>query len=71
MNPDEDREFLYLARQALITQLDPPAPWQAVVTHDHEIYYWNEATGERTQTNPMDKEYRAQFLQAKQQRLQA
>jgi len=63
MDPEEDRDFLYIAREGLKAPL--PEPWKPCKTHDGELYYFNFETGESQWDHPLDEVYRKKFQETK------
>jgi len=56
MDPDKDQELFWVAREGLKAPL--PENWKPCQTGDHEIYYFNFATGESVWDHPCDEYYR-------------
>src|SRR5690242_8004386 len=63
MNPEEDREFLYIARDGLKAPV--PKPWRACQTKSGEIYYFNFESGESQWDHPCDDLFRKKFQEIK------
>ena len=63
MNPEEDREFLYIARDGLKAPVSKP--WRACQTRSGEIYYFNFETGESQWDHPSDDIFRKKFQDLK------
>ena len=63
MNPEEDQEFFYIAKEGLKAPL--PSPWKPCKTADGEIFYFNFSTSEAAWDHPCDEFYRKQFQEAK------
>lgn len=63
MNPEEDRKFLYIAREGLKAPV--PKPWKACQTKSGEIYYFNFESGESMWDHPSDDIFRKKFQQTK------
>eukprot|EP00928_Gymnodinium_smaydae_P016599 TRINITY_DN1624_c0_g3_i1.p2 TRINITY_DN1624_c0_g3~~TRINITY_DN1624_c0_g3_i1.p2 ORF type:complete len:225 (-),score=49.62 TRINITY_DN1624_c0_g3_i1:243-917(-) len=66
MDPDEDAEFLYLAKEGLEMPLDPP--WRHCESADGELFYFNFETGESSWDHPNDEDLRLRFQALKAQR---
>jgi len=56
MEPDRDQELFWIAREGLKAPL--PENWKPCQTGEHEIYYFNFATGESVWDHPCDEYYR-------------
>ena len=56
MDPDRDQELFWIAREGLKAPL--PENWKPCQTGEHEIYYFNFATGESVWDHPCDEYYR-------------
>jgi len=63
MNPEEDKEFLYIAKEGLKAPL--PQPWRACRTQEGEIYYFNFQTGVSQWEHPLDEFYKKKFQDTK------
>ena len=63
MDPEVDKEFLYIAVEGLKAPV--PHPWQIVYDENEEIQYVNQETGERLVDHPLDDYYKQLFLKAK------
>ena len=66
IDPFEDKDFLYIARDGLKAAL--PDPWKACRLRDDEICYYNPITGEYKAVHPLDDYYRNLFEQEKKAR---
>ena len=66
MDPYEDREFFYIAREGLKAPL--PDPWKPIQSRDDEIFYMNLETGETSWDHPCDKYYKEMFLKEKEKK---
>lgn len=70
MNPDEDQDYLWIAKAGLKSVL--PSPWLmcsdasvAVENGRAEVFFFNIATGENTWDHPCDERFRSLFLKEK------
>ena len=63
MDPDKDRELLWIARESLKAPL--PENWKPCQTEDGDIYYFNFKTGESIWDHPCDEHYRNLYKQEK------
>eukprot|EP01034_Spumella_vulgaris_P025066 gene25066-31477_t len=64
MNPESDRDLLYIAREGLKARM--PAEWRPCKQKgSDDIYYFNFATGESTWDHPIDTVYREMYQSAK------
>lgn len=66
MKPEEDKTFLYLAREGLKAPI--PKPWSACRTKNGRIFYYNFETGESQWDHPSDKSYKEKYEQLKRER---
>lgn len=66
MDPQEDHEYLYLAREGLKAPI--PKPWTACRTKDGKIFYYNFETEESQWEHPLDQNYKEKFFQVKHNR---
>ena len=63
MDPEKDKEFLYIAIEGLKAPV--PFPWETQYDANDEIFYVNPETGERMYDHPLDEEYRQKFQREK------
>lgn len=63
MDPDEDAQFLYIAKEGLKAPL--PEPWKPCKTKEGEIYYFNFENGDSVWEHPCDEYYKKMFEEAK------
>lgn len=63
MDPDEDREYLYIALEGLRAPV--PEPWVACQNEEGEIFFQNSETEEISWNHPLDDFYRELFLEIK------
>jgi len=63
IDPEEDRDFLYIAREGLKAPVSKP--WRACQTRSGEIYYFNFETGESQWDHPSDDIFRKKFQELK------
>ena len=63
MDPEKDKEFLYIAVEGLKAPV--PAPWETYYDDNDEIFYVNPVTGQKMYDHPLDEEYRQKFLRLK------
>jgi hypothetical protein len=68
MDPDLDKEYLYIAEEALTAPL--PDGWQQAEAEDGTPYHFNADTGESLWEHPLDEVYRQKFRDAKKKSLQ-
>lgn len=67
MDPQQDQEFLWIARESLVAFL--PEGWYHVsATETGEPYYYNEITGESRWDHPCDDQFRRMFNDLKQRK---
>ena len=59
MDPDKDATLFWIARQGLKAPL--PENWKPCRTVEHEVYYFNFATGESVWDHPCDEVYRSLY----------
>jgi len=64
MDPTEDQEYLYLAKEGLKAAI--PKPWTACRTKDGKIFYYNFETEESQWEHPLDQAYKEKFVEVKQ-----
>ncbi len=67
MDPDEDRDLLYIAKEGLKAPL--PENWKPCKTREGDIYYFNFATNESQWEHPCDEHYKKLFQDAKMKKL--
>ena len=63
MDPEEDADFFYIAREGLKTPLPPG--WKPCKTPQGDLYYFNFNTGESLWDHPCDEIFRRKFQEAK------
>lgn len=63
MDPEKDKEFLYIAVEGLKAPV--PTPWETYYDDNDEIFYVNPVTGQKMYDHPLDEEYRQKFLRLK------
>ncbi len=63
MDPEEDKDFLYIAREGLKAPL--PEPWKPCKTREGELYYFNFDSGESQWDHPLDEVYKKKFQDTK------
>jgi len=63
IDPEEDRDFLYIAREGLKAPV--AKPWRACQTRSGEIYYFNFETGDSQWDHPSDDIFRKKFQELK------
>ena len=63
MDPHEDQDYLYLAKEGLKAPI--PKPWTACRTKDGKIFYYNFETEESQWEHPLDQNYKEKFVQVK------
>jgi len=63
IDPEEDKDFLYIAREGLKAPV--AKPWRACQTRSGEIYYFNFETGESQWDHPSDDIFRKKFQELK------
>ena len=63
MDPDDDKDYIYLAKEGLKAPL--PEPWKACRTKSGEIYYFNFENGQSQWEHPLDAVYKKKFEEAK------
>ena len=56
MDPELDKEFLYIAIEGLKAPV--PHPWETYYDEKDEIFYVNPQTGQTMYDHPLDEEYR-------------
>jgi len=56
MDPEQDKEFLYIAIEGLKAPVPPP--WETYYDDNDEIFYVNPQTGQKMYDHPLDEEYR-------------
>ena len=60
IDPNEDSELLYIAREGLNAPL--PENWKACKSETDEIYYFNVETGVSQWEHPLDNVYRLSLI---------
>ncbi len=63
IDPEEDKDFLYIAREGLKAPV--AKPWRACQTRTGEIYYFNFETGDSQWDHPSDDIFRKKFQELK------
>lgn len=63
MDPEKDKEFLYIAVEGLKAPVPPP--WETYYDDNDEIFYVNPVTGDKNYDHPLDEKYRQMFLRKK------
>ena len=63
MDPELDKEFLYIAVEGLKAPVPPP--WETYYDEKDEIFYVNPVTGQTMYDHPLDEEYRQKFIRLK------
>lgn len=63
IDPEHDKEFLYLAKEGLMAPV--PKPWKACQTRTGELYYTNFETGKSQVDHPCDAIFREKFRELK------
>jgi len=63
MDPQEDRDYMHIAKEGLKAPLPPP--WKACKTNEGEIYYFDPTTGHSQWEHPMDDHFKQKYLDAK------
>mmetsp|Transcript_124703 Transcript_124703/g.349262 ORF Transcript_124703/g.349262 Transcript_124703/m.349262 type:complete len:380 (+) Transcript_124703:77-1216(+) len=69
LDPDADGDLLWIAREGLLAPLQDP--WRACETPDHELFYFNFATGQSTWDHPIDDAQREKVREHKERRMAA
>ncbi|CDW91103.1 ww domain containing protein [Stylonychia lemnae] len=67
MDPVEDQEFLYIAKQGLLEPL--PYPWEMIKGENDIMIYVNTQTQEEQDQHPLDDKYRQWFQTEKQRKI--
>ena len=63
MDPTEDKDLLWIAKEGLKAPL--PEPWKPCKTAKQEIYYFNFQTGESIWEHPCDQHYKQIYQEEK------
>lgn len=68
MDPKEDKDLLYIAKEGLKAPL--PEPWKPYKTRDNQILYINLESGEKMEEHPCDEYYKQMFQKEKGKKIQ-
>ena len=65
MDPDEDKDLLWIAKEAFLAKVPPP--WKQYQKKDGpgDPFYFNTVTGESTYEHPLDAHYKEVYLREK------